>query len=97
MILTITKSEPHKLSVVDRREITSSAITKEVTETFNFGGIACRMTIDVTNTGDDDAVLGIPCHRRGYTAQIYDWRLLARGTGAVGLEECAGVRGGKLS
>jgi hypothetical protein len=28
---------------------------------------------------------GANCHRRGYTAQIYDWRLLACGTGAGGL------------
>jgi hypothetical protein len=29
--------------------------------------------------------VGGKCHRCGYTAQIYDWRLLARSTGAGGL------------
>jgi hypothetical protein len=60
MVPTITKSEPRKLSVVDRHEINSGAITEEVTETFNFGDVACRMTIDVSNTGNDDTVLGTP-------------------------------------
>jgi hypothetical protein len=34
---------------------------------------------------DSPRKLHVACHRRGYTAQIYDWRLLARGTGAGGL------------
>jgi hypothetical protein len=44
--------------------------------------MGCGLVVGVDGRGQ--------CHRRGYTAQIYDWRLLACGTGAGRLETGAG-------